>query len=145
MNKLSQLPIKSFVRLPCGGIGVDSDTTWNELHTAPAARMAVGCVVDLAFKGECVVICNCDSQMYPRNVFLCVCAWAPGGGVGVLAHAWMWKGRWCICKETWPPIPEIWFYRERDTNFSLKVTKFCTQCPGWVVGFLGKRRDNFCL
>ena len=51
MSKLSQLPIKSFVRLPCGGIGVDSDTTWNELHTAPAARMAVGCVVDLAFKG----------------------------------------------------------------------------------------------
>ncbi|KDR16176.1 Histone deacetylase 4, partial [Zootermopsis nevadensis] len=50
VSKLSQLPIKSFVRLPCGGIGVDSDTTWNELHTAPAARMAVGCVVDLAFK-----------------------------------------------------------------------------------------------
>lgn len=34
MSKLSQLPIKSFVRLPCGGVGVDSDTTWNELHTA---------------------------------------------------------------------------------------------------------------
>ncbi|XP_034940761.1 histone deacetylase 4 isoform X3 [Chelonus insularis] len=50
MSKLSQLPIKNFVRLPCGGVGVDSDTTWNELHTAPAARMAVGCVVDLAFK-----------------------------------------------------------------------------------------------
>lgn len=50
MSKLSQLPIKSFVRLPCGGVGVDSDTTWNELNTAPAARMAVGCVVDLAFK-----------------------------------------------------------------------------------------------
>ncbi|XP_063975199.1 histone deacetylase 4 isoform X7 [Diachasmimorpha longicaudata] len=50
MSKLSQLPIKSFVRLPCGGVGVDSDTTWNELHTAPAARMAVGCVVDLASK-----------------------------------------------------------------------------------------------
>ncbi|XP_012269340.1 histone deacetylase 4 isoform X13 [Athalia rosae] len=50
MSKLSQLPIKSFVRLPCGGVGVDSDTTWNEFHTAPAARMAVGCVVDLAFK-----------------------------------------------------------------------------------------------
>ncbi|XP_066998225.2 histone deacetylase 4 isoform X3 [Anabrus simplex] len=50
MSKLSQLPIKSFVRLPCGGVGVDSDTTWNDLHTAPAARMAVGCVVDLAFK-----------------------------------------------------------------------------------------------
>lgn len=50
MSKLSKLPIKSFVRLACGGIGVDSDTTWNEIHTAPAARMAVGCVVDLAFK-----------------------------------------------------------------------------------------------
>lgn len=50
MSKLSQLPIKSFVRLPCGGVGVDSDTTWNELHTAPAARMAVGCVIELAFK-----------------------------------------------------------------------------------------------
>ncbi|RZF32617.1 hypothetical protein LSTR_LSTR012700 [Laodelphax striatellus] len=50
MSKLSQLPIKSFVRLACGGVGVDSDTTWNELHTAPAARMAVGCVVELAMK-----------------------------------------------------------------------------------------------
>ncbi|XP_044737712.1 histone deacetylase 4 isoform X3 [Chrysoperla carnea] len=50
MSKLSKLPIKSFVRLACGGIGVDSDTTWNEIHTAPAARMAVGCVIDLAFK-----------------------------------------------------------------------------------------------
>ncbi|KAJ8683063.1 hypothetical protein QAD02_018855, partial [Eretmocerus hayati] len=47
---MSKVPITSFVRLPCGGIGVDSDTTWNEIHTAPAARMAVGCVVDLAFK-----------------------------------------------------------------------------------------------
>ena len=34
--------------LPCGGIGVDSDTTWNELHTAGAARMAAGCVTELA-------------------------------------------------------------------------------------------------
>ncbi|KAL1435496.1 hypothetical protein MTO96_000167 [Rhipicephalus appendiculatus] len=49
MSKL-ELPIKSFVMLPCGGIGVDSDTTWNELHTASAARMAAGCVVDLALK-----------------------------------------------------------------------------------------------
>lgn len=49
--KLAELPVKALVRLPCGGLGVDSDTTWNELHTAPAARMAVGCVIDLAFKG----------------------------------------------------------------------------------------------
>ncbi|KAI4502278.1 hypothetical protein M0802_002960 [Mischocyttarus mexicanus] len=47
MTKFPQLPI---IELPCGGVGVDSDTTWNELNTAPAARMAVGCVVDLALK-----------------------------------------------------------------------------------------------
>ncbi|XP_053201577.1 histone deacetylase 4-like isoform X1 [Panonychus citri] len=48
--KLAELPIKSFVMLACGGIGVDSDTTWNELHTASAALMAVGCVCELALK-----------------------------------------------------------------------------------------------
>lgn len=45
----------SFVRLACGGVGVDLDTTWNEHHTAAAARMAAGCVIDLsqkAAKGE---------------------------------------------------------------------------------------------
>ena len=36
--------------LPCGGVGVDSDTTWNELHTAGAAKMSAGCVVELALK-----------------------------------------------------------------------------------------------
>ena len=46
--------MKNFVMLPCGGIGVDSDTTWNDIHTPFAARMAAGCVIDLAFKGECV-------------------------------------------------------------------------------------------
>ncbi|XP_063707572.1 histone deacetylase 4-like isoform X2 [Culicoides brevitarsis] len=40
----------SFVRLACGGVGVDLDTTWNEHHTGTAARMAAGCVIDLAFK-----------------------------------------------------------------------------------------------
>ncbi|RWS29289.1 histone deacetylase 4-like protein [Leptotrombidium deliense] len=49
-SKLSDLPIKSFVMLPCGGIGVDSDTTWNELHTASASRMAAGCVTELSLK-----------------------------------------------------------------------------------------------
>jgi hypothetical protein len=51
LSKLSELQMKTFVRLECGGIGVDSDTTWNELHTAPAARMAAGCVIDLSYKG----------------------------------------------------------------------------------------------
>ncbi|KAK7024265.1 Histone deacetylase 7 [Halocaridina rubra] len=50
MSKFAELPIKSFVRLHCGGVGVDLDTTWNDMHTSSAARMAAGCVVDLAFK-----------------------------------------------------------------------------------------------
>ncbi|XP_060223091.1 histone deacetylase 9 isoform X12 [Meriones unguiculatus] len=41
---------KFFSSLPCGGLGVDSDTIWNELHTSGAARMAVGCVIELASK-----------------------------------------------------------------------------------------------
>lgn len=45
---VADLPIKSFVMLPCGGIGIDSDTTWNEMHTSGAARMAAGCVIELA-------------------------------------------------------------------------------------------------
>lgn len=44
------IPRHNFVRMACGGIGADSDTTWNEHHTASAARMAAGCVIDLAFK-----------------------------------------------------------------------------------------------
>lgn len=50
MSMFADLPIKSFVRLHCGGIGVDLDTTWNEMHTSSAARMAAGCVVDLSYK-----------------------------------------------------------------------------------------------
>lgn len=34
--------------LQCGGLGVDMDTVWNELHTSSAARMAAGCVIELA-------------------------------------------------------------------------------------------------
>ncbi|XP_013931558.1 PREDICTED: histone deacetylase 9-like [Thamnophis sirtalis] len=41
---------KPFSLLPCGGLGVDSDTIWNELHSSGAARMAVGCVIELASK-----------------------------------------------------------------------------------------------
>uniref|UniRef100_UPI00359000A4 histone deacetylase 4-like isoform X2 n=1 Tax=Myxine glutinosa TaxID=7769 RepID=UPI00359000A4 len=50
-QKLERSIVQKFlVMLPCGGIGVDSDTVWNDLHSSGAARMAVGCVVDLAFK-----------------------------------------------------------------------------------------------
>lgn len=38
-----------FCKLPCGGIGVDSDTVWNEAFTPLAARMATGSVIELAF------------------------------------------------------------------------------------------------
>uniref|UniRef100_A0ABD2W3X1 Histone deacetylase n=1 Tax=Trichogramma kaykai TaxID=54128 RepID=A0ABD2W3X1_9HYME len=40
----------NFVRLGCGGIGVDSDTTWSDMHTSAAAIMAAGCVIELASK-----------------------------------------------------------------------------------------------
>ncbi|XP_037936405.1 histone deacetylase 4 isoform X2 [Teleopsis dalmanni] len=49
-QKLESIPSVSFVRLSCGGVGVDLDTTWNEQNTASAARMAAGCVIDLVFK-----------------------------------------------------------------------------------------------
>ncbi|XP_017278395.1 histone deacetylase 7 isoform X2 [Kryptolebias marmoratus] len=39
-----------FVELPCGGVGVDIDTVWNEQHTAAASQTAAGCVTDLALK-----------------------------------------------------------------------------------------------
>ncbi|XP_048579720.1 histone deacetylase 4 isoform X2 [Nematostella vectensis] len=42
--------LKCFSSLPCGGMGVDGDTIWNEVHSANAARMAVGCVVELTQK-----------------------------------------------------------------------------------------------
>uniref|UniRef100_A0A3B4BG14 histone deacetylase n=1 Tax=Periophthalmus magnuspinnatus TaxID=409849 RepID=A0A3B4BG14_9GOBI len=38
------------VPLPCGGTGVDVDTVWSEPHTSTAARVAAGCVTDLALK-----------------------------------------------------------------------------------------------
>lgn len=41
---------RQLVRLACGGLGVDSDTAWSETHTAAAARMAAGAVLDLALR-----------------------------------------------------------------------------------------------
>uniref|UniRef100_A0A671LQS7 Histone deacetylase n=1 Tax=Sinocyclocheilus anshuiensis TaxID=1608454 RepID=A0A671LQS7_9TELE len=46
----SPISQKMYAVLPCGGIGVDSDTVWNEMHSSGAVRMAVGCVIELAFK-----------------------------------------------------------------------------------------------
>ncbi|KAF7208375.1 transcript variant X4 [Nothobranchius furzeri] len=39
-----------FVELPCGGVGVDTDTVWSDQHTAVASQIAAGCVTDLALK-----------------------------------------------------------------------------------------------
>ncbi|XP_043939807.1 histone deacetylase 7 isoform X2 [Protopterus annectens] len=41
---------RMFVMLACGGVGVDSDTIWNDLHSPNAARLAAGSVIELAFK-----------------------------------------------------------------------------------------------
>uniref|UniRef100_A0A8C9S343 Histone deacetylase n=1 Tax=Scleropages formosus TaxID=113540 RepID=A0A8C9S343_SCLFO len=46
---------RMFVMLTCGGVGVDNDTIWNEMHTSTASRIAAGSVTELAFrvaKGE---------------------------------------------------------------------------------------------
>uniref|UniRef100_A0A8C6Q1T1 histone deacetylase n=1 Tax=Nothobranchius furzeri TaxID=105023 RepID=A0A8C6Q1T1_NOTFU len=53
--KLDNRKLRFFVMLPCGGVGVDNDTIWNESHTSTASRMAAGSVVELSFrvaKGE---------------------------------------------------------------------------------------------
>ncbi|XP_070583794.1 histone deacetylase 5 isoform X3 [Erythrolamprus reginae] len=47
---LGPLSQKMYAVLPCGGIGVDSDTVWNEMHSSSAVRMAVGCLLELSFK-----------------------------------------------------------------------------------------------
>uniref|UniRef100_UPI00398E7110 histone deacetylase 5 isoform X2 n=1 Tax=Pristiophorus japonicus TaxID=55135 RepID=UPI00398E7110 len=47
---LGPITQKMYALLPCGGLGVDSDTVWNEMHSSSAVRMAVGCVIELAFK-----------------------------------------------------------------------------------------------
>lgn len=39
--------LSKFTLLPCGGLGVDSDTYWNEIHTSTAAKYAVGSVIEL--------------------------------------------------------------------------------------------------
>jgi len=46
---LETLPSR-FCLLPCGGVGVDSDTVWHDIHTSQAARMATGCVIELAYR-----------------------------------------------------------------------------------------------
>ncbi|XP_028267287.1 histone deacetylase 5 isoform X1 [Parambassis ranga] len=47
---LGPISQKMYAVLPCGGIGVDSDTVWNEMHSSAAVRMAVGSVIELAFR-----------------------------------------------------------------------------------------------
>ncbi|XP_068275131.1 LOW QUALITY PROTEIN: histone deacetylase 5 [Nyctibius grandis] len=47
---LGPISQKMYAVLPCGGIGVDSDTVWNEMHSSSAVRTAVGCLLELAFR-----------------------------------------------------------------------------------------------
>ncbi|KAM8868255.1 histone deacetylase 7-like isoform 1-T2 [Synchiropus picturatus] len=48
--KVAGASLQPVVKLLCGGVGVDDDTVWNELHTSAASRIAAGCVTDLALK-----------------------------------------------------------------------------------------------
>uniref|UniRef100_A0A4W5KBV8 histone deacetylase n=1 Tax=Hucho hucho TaxID=62062 RepID=A0A4W5KBV8_9TELE len=41
---------RMFVMLRCGGVGVDNDTIWNEMHTSTASRLAAGSVTELALR-----------------------------------------------------------------------------------------------
>ena len=50
--------VPRFCKLPCGGIGVDSDTVWNELHTPNAAKLVSVCV--RAWVRACVRACVCS-------------------------------------------------------------------------------------
>lgn len=45
---LRSAPVSSFTVLPCGGVGLDADTYFNEHYTSAACRTAVGCLVDLS-------------------------------------------------------------------------------------------------
>lgn len=49
----AELPLKSFVQLPCGGIGVDTDTYFNDASTQLAIRTAIGLLVELASQVGC--------------------------------------------------------------------------------------------
>ncbi|GMT04174.1 hypothetical protein PENTCL1PPCAC_26348, partial [Pristionchus entomophagus] len=62
-EKREAMPVKSFVQLGCGGIGVDSDTYFNETTTAVAARAATGCLIDL---------CTAVWEGKVRNGFACI-------------------------------------------------------------------------
>ncbi|EFO97404.1 CRE-HDA-4 protein [Caenorhabditis remanei] len=44
----NSLPLKRFLQLPCGGIGVDSDTYFNDASTQTAARLAAGTLIELS-------------------------------------------------------------------------------------------------
>ena len=55
-----------FCKLPCGGIGVDSDTVWNEAFTPLAARMVCGSpTIFFYILGDILAECV-------RGVFKCV-------------------------------------------------------------------------
>lgn len=56
---------------------VDSDTVWNEMHSSSAVRMAVGCLVELAFK---VAAGELKVQILVVSVLL---GWVPSSGADI--------------------------------------------------------------
>lgn len=76
---------------------VDSDTVWNEMHSSSAVRMAVGCLLELAFKvaaGEIKVRGDSCTLMMGGGGHVCT----PGSA---RAHWVSWEGailtHTCVC------------------------------------------------
>ncbi|EGT57967.1 hypothetical protein CAEBREN_13830 [Caenorhabditis brenneri] len=44
----NSLPLRKFTTLPCGGMGVDTDTYFNDATTQTAARLAAGTLIELS-------------------------------------------------------------------------------------------------
>lgn len=61
---------------------VDSDTIWNEVHSSGAARLAVGCVVELVFK---VATGELKVSQHDRS------GWVTQGGSALSLLARDWK------------------------------------------------------
>lgn len=81
---------------------VDSDTIWNEVHSAGAARLAVGCVVELVFKvatGELKVSRGLGSGGPPGGL-----PQIPGMGKGCPPHLPLIRPGGSCNGEAWIPL-----------------------------------------
>ena len=59
-----------FQLLKCGGLGVDSDTYWNEHHTSTAAKLASGSVIELSTMVSSVVLKKKNTYVLRGTFFI---------------------------------------------------------------------------